>query len=166
MGTDLHPYTVRLRADPHYAPHLADDAGTVDSALVAGYHAAFAVPPRPATAVGLFGGLDLTGTGPPAVMALVRVEHASQVVTVNDDRTSRTLWETSTFGRRRTGLSWYLAPTELGPGGRRVIAEGHWAASGRQAVLPRSVTALVPGAPIVIDVHDHDPRIGRRWMSA
>ncbi|MEV5835579.1 hypothetical protein [Nocardia sp. NPDC052112] len=164
MGTDLHSYTARMRTDPRSGPYLPEDPRTVEGVVVAGYRAAFAVPPRPGTAVAVFGGLDLACTGPLAVMALVRVEHAGQVVTVNDDGSSRIHWETNTFGQPSAGISWYLAPTELGCYGRRVIADGRWAAGGRQAVLPRSVTVFVPGAPTVVDVHDHDPGTGHRWM--
>ncbi|WP_433622098.1 hypothetical protein [Nocardia sp. CA-120079] len=166
MGAELHAYTARLRTDPRYEPCLPEDARTVEGVVVAGYHAAFAAPPRPAIAVAVFGGLDLARSGPAAVMALVRVEHASQVITVNDDGSSRIHWETNTFGQLSTGISWYLAPAELASDGRRVIADGRWAAGGRQAVLPHSVTVFVPGAPPVVDVHDHDPRTGRRWVPA
>jgi hypothetical protein len=148
MDTDLHTYTARLRIDPHYDRHLPDSDPAVDRVVVAGYHAAFAVVPCPTTVVGVFPGLDLVAarTEQVAVMALVRVEHASQVVTPNADGSSRIHWETNTFGRLPTGMSWYLAPTALDPDGRCVIADGRWCPGGRQAVLPRSVTVHAPGA--------------------
>lgn len=167
MATDLHACTARLRVDPYYQPYLPDTTGTIDRVLVAGYHAAFAVAPRPGTAVAVFDGLDATAapTEQLPVLALVRVEHASQVVTVTDDGISRIHWETGTFGGLPTGMSWYLTPTERDPHGRRVIANGRWAPGGRQAVLPRSVTVRVPGTPTVVDVRDHDPHTGRRWIA-
>ncbi|MFI6958612.1 hypothetical protein ACIBJI_34740 [Nocardia sp. NPDC050408] len=169
MNTDLHAYTARLRVAPRYDHHLraCDPAHSVgfSGVVVAGYHAAFGMHPHSATVVGMFPGVDVAaarGERLP-VMALVRVEHATQVITPHGDGTSRTHWENSPFDQLPTGFSWYLAPTDIDVAGRCVIADRCWSAGGRQAVLPRSVTMHAPGAPTVVDVHDHDPHTGRRW---
>ncbi|MGO4612967.1 hypothetical protein AB4305_03315 [Nocardia sp. 2YAB30] len=166
MGTDLDSYTARLRADPRYGPYLPDTAADIDRVLVAGYHAAFATPPPPGTVIAVFPGIDHTAAacGRP-VMALVRVEHATQVVTVHADGSSQTRWENDSFGGLPTGIGWRLSPAVPDTAGRWVIAEGRWAAGGREAVLPRSVTAQVPGAPAVVTVHEQDPQTGRPWPS-
>ncbi|WP_406238498.1 hypothetical protein [Nocardia sp. NBC_01009] len=167
MNTDLHPYTARLRIDPRCAPYLpASDPGA--SVVVAGYHAAFGTHPCPAAVVGVFPGLDVAAVRTEwlVVMVLVRVEHATQVITPHGDGTSRTRWETNVFDGLPTGMRWYLAPAAIDGEGRLVIAGQQWSHGGRQAVLPRSVTMHAPGVPIVVDIHDQDPHTGKRWTPA
>ncbi|MFX0575092.1 hypothetical protein [Nocardia nepalensis] len=172
MNTDLHAYTARLRIDPRYDYHLraCDQASSVEfgGILVAGYHAAFGTHPHPATVVGMFPGVDIAAARSEQLpmMALVRVEHATQVITPHDDGTNRIHWEPSIFDQLPTGFSWYLAPVDIDVARGAVIADGRWSAGGRQAVLPRSVTVHAPGAPTVVDVHDQDPHTGRRWTPA
>ncbi|MFI6041905.1 hypothetical protein ACIA8C_09740 [Nocardia sp. NPDC051321] len=165
VNADLTRYCARIRHDPRYERDLLDNVRTVDHVVIAGYHAAFAVEPRPATVLTPFSGLDLAQAYAEhlPVMALVRVEHATRVVITNDDGTSRTGWQDDTFGFLPTGISWYLAPTTLDHERRCVIAGGRWRGGGRQGVLSRSVTTHAPGVPTVVDLHDHDPHSGTRW---
>ncbi|MFF0533582.1 hypothetical protein ACFYT3_35100 [Nocardia amikacinitolerans] len=167
MAADLARYLAAVRADPHYAPYLPDHALPNGPILIVGQHAAFATHPRPATPIAVFpGGASTTAVIGYPVMALVRVEHATAVITVGHDGTSTTRWEHAPFPGLPTGISWHLHPAELDAAtGRWMIGAGRWAAGGRQAVLPRSVTAQVPGAPRVVALHDHDPHTGRRWSS-
>jgi hypothetical protein len=132
--------------------------------LVAGYHAAFATPPRPGASIGMFPGMAPATAGPAgaAVMVLVRIEYATQVP-VDDDGGSRDLWQSQLFDRLPTGYGWRLLPAEPDARGRWVIARGNLAASGVQALLPRTVSTQVPGAPVAVAVHDLDPHTGRRW---
>ncbi|MFI9410129.1 hypothetical protein [Nocardia gamkensis] len=163
MGIDSTHYLARLQTDPQYRSVLPNLAPTA-RVLVAGYHAAFATPPRPGASIGVFPGVDpaTAGAGVAGVMALVRIEYATQV-TVDDDGGSRDLWQRKLFDRLPTGYGWRLLPAELDERGRWVIARGNLAASGVQALLPRSVSIQVPGAPVAIAVHDLDPHTGRRW---
>ncbi|WP_435591875.1 hypothetical protein [Nocardia sp. bgisy118] len=167
MAADLARYLAAVQADPHYAPYLPDHALPDGPVLIVGQHAAFATSPRPATPVAVFpGGAPTTAVIAHPVMALVRIEHATAIITVGHDGTSTTCWEHALFPGLPTGVSWHLYPTELDAAtGRWVLGAGRWAAGGRQAVLPRSVTAQVPGAPRVVALHDHDARTGRRWRS-
>ncbi|MEU7764987.1 hypothetical protein AB0B25_07670 [Nocardia sp. NPDC049190] len=167
MGTDFDSYTARLRLDSRYGPYLPDAIVSTDCVLVAGYHAAFATPPRPGTVIAAFPGINQTAAaarGYP-VMALVRVEHATQVVTVHTDGSRQINWETDPFGELPTGIGWRLTPAAADTAGRWVITDGRWAAGGCEAVLARSVTAQVPGAPAVVAVHEQDPHTRRRWPS-
>ncbi|MFG3621277.1 hypothetical protein [Nocardia sp. NPDC047654] len=97
-----------------------------------------------------------------AVMALVRIEYATQVDTLDKDGGSRSGWQRQLFDRLPTGHGWRLLPAEL-HNGRWVIARGNLAAGGLQALLPRSVSTQVPAAPLVVAVHDVVPHTGRRW---
>lgn len=168
MDDDLYPYTARTRIHPDYAPHLPTSELGAEHVVIAGYHAAFATAPAPDTDVAVFPGFDLAtaraGTTP--VMALIRIEYATQVLTPGPHNTRRIHWEEGIFNAAITGMHWYLTPTVLNRARRCAIAAGWWAAGGRQAVLPRSVTDLVPGVPTVIDIHDHDPHTGNRWAPA
>ncbi|MBF6341301.1 hypothetical protein IU450_36280 [Nocardia abscessus] len=132
--------------------------------LVAGYHAAFATPPQPGASIGVFPGVDPVPpkAGIAAVMALVRIEYATQVDTTDDDD-SRIYWKRQHFDRLPAGDGWRLVPAQLDEHARWVIARGHLAAGGLQALLPRSVSVQVPGSPIAVAVHDVDPHTGRRW---
>ncbi|WP_433664753.1 hypothetical protein ACQPW1_22940 [Nocardia sp. CA-128927] len=165
MNTDLTRYCARIRLDPRYERDLPAGARTVEHVVIAGYRAAFAAEPRPATVLAPFPGLDLAQAYAEhlPVMALVRVEHATRVVITDDDGTTRISWEEDTFGHSPSRISWYLAPATLNRERRCVLAEGRWRAGGRQGVLPRSVTTLAPGVPTVVDLHDHDPHSGTRW---
>ncbi|MFE9575370.1 hypothetical protein ACFYO1_03210 [Nocardia sp. NPDC006044] len=165
MNTELTRYVARIRPDPGYERDLIDAGRTIEHVVIAGYHAAFATEPGAATVLTVFPGLELAQAYAEhgAVMALVRVEHATQVVITDADGTSRIEWQDDTFGPPPSGISWYLAPTTLDHDHRCVIAEGRWRAGGRQGVLPRSVTTLVPGVPTVVDLRDHDPQSGTRW---
>ncbi|MFF3228873.1 hypothetical protein ACFYV7_39195 [Nocardia suismassiliense] len=166
MSTEeLHPYTARTRIHPDYAPYLPASTLGADRVVVAGYHAAFATEPRPDTVISVFGGLDLDTARAEhiPVMALVRLERATQVITPGADGARRIRWEQGIFGGAFAGVSWYLAPTALDGRRRCVIAVGWWSADGRQAVLPRSVIVTIPGVPTVVDIRDHDPHTGTRW---
>ncbi|MFF7941553.1 hypothetical protein ACFZC5_17720 [Nocardia gamkensis] len=160
MGSDSSRYLARLQTDPRYRSVLPDVPPTA-RVLVAGYHAAFATPPRPGASIGVFPGVDPATAGA-GVMALVRIEYATHV-TVDDGGGSRDLWQSQLFGRLPTGYGWRLLPAELDERGRWVIARGNLASSGVQALLPRSVSTQVPGAPVAVAVHDLDPHTGRRW---
>ncbi|MEU2258453.1 hypothetical protein ABZ540_35405 [Nocardia xishanensis] len=165
MVADLGRYLARVRVDPDYAPYLPDHALPDRPVLIVGQHAACATSPRPGTPVAMFPGADPTETASShPVMALVRVEHATAVITVAHDGSSRTRWEDALFPGLPTGITWRLCPAEPDTAsGRWVTARGRWAAGGRQALLPRSVAAQVPGAPRAVAIHDHDPHTGRRW---
>ncbi|WP_157978695.1 MULTISPECIES: hypothetical protein [Nocardia] len=151
-------YTARLRADPRYAPYLPeiDASGSV---LVVGYYAAFAITPRPGTPIAAFDGIPAQHAG--LVMALIRVENAGASPRTDPDGIPR--WEVDPFGIGLPEFGWYLSPAEH-TGSRWVLAAGWWAAGGRQAVLARTLSTVVPGAPTVVAVHDHDPHTGRRWQ--
>ncbi|BDT97007.1 hypothetical protein IFM12276_00360 [Nocardia sputorum] len=53
MEMDSGRYIARLQTDPHYRSVLPDVAPTA-RVLVAGYHAAFATPPKSGTSIGVF----------------------------------------------------------------------------------------------------------------
>ncbi|MGY1899798.1 hypothetical protein [Nocardia gipuzkoensis] len=141
------------------------DVAATARVLVAGYHAAFATPPQSGTSIGVFPGVDPfpAKTGVAAVMALVRIEYATHVDTLDKHGGSRTGWQRQQLDRLPTGYGWRLLPAQLDHRGRWVIARGNLAAGGLQALPPRSVSMQVPPAPIVVAVHDHDPGTGRRW---
>ncbi|WP_157129267.1 hypothetical protein [Nocardia amamiensis] len=164
MELDSSPYLARLQTDPQYRSVLPAVAPTA-RVLVAGYHAAFAAPPQPGTSIGVFPGVDPVPAkaGVAAVMALVRIEYATQVDTSDEDGGSRHGWKRQLFDRLPTGCGWRLLPAELDERARWVIARGNLAAGGLQALLPRSVSTQVPGAPIAVAVHDLDPHTSRRW---
>jgi hypothetical protein len=165
MLADLSPYTARIRVDPHYAPY-PPDSGPLPSMLVVGYHAAFATGPRPGIPIAVFDGLParilVEGI---AALALVRVEYATEITTVGPDGVSEIGWASDPFGIGLPEFGWRLVPAQR-TGGRWVIAQGCWAAGGRQGVLPRSLTTQVPGAPTVVSIHDHNPHTGNRWPSS
>jgi hypothetical protein len=160
VESDSTLYLARLQTDPRYRSVLPDVTPTA-RVLVAGYHAAFATPPRPGASIGVFPGVDPATAGA-GVMALVRIEYATQVP-VDDDGGSQDLWQSQLFDRLPTGYGWRLLPAALDERGRWGIARGNLAASGVQALLPRSVSIQVPGTPVAIAVHDLDPHTGRRW---
>ncbi|BDU00981.1 MULTISPECIES: hypothetical protein [Nocardia] len=162
-GIDSTHYLARLQTDPQYRSVLPNLAPTA-RVLVAGYHAAFATPPRPGAPIGVFPGVDpdAARAGAAVVMALVRIEYATRV-TVDADGGSRDIWQQQLFDRLPTGYGWRLLPAQLDERGRWLIARGNLAASGLQALLPRSVSIQVPGAPVAVAVHDLDPHTGRRW---
>ncbi len=164
VETDSNRYLARLQTDPQYRSVMPDVAATA-RVLIAGYHAAFATPPQSGTSIGVFPGVDPfpAVAEVAAVMALVRIEYATQVDTLDKDGGSRTGWQRQLFDRLPTGYGWRLLPAQLDHRGRWVIARGNLAAGGSQALLPRSVSTQVPGAPIVVAVHDVDPHTGRRW---
>ncbi|MGQ4616289.1 hypothetical protein [Nocardia sp. R7R-8] len=163
LRADASRYLARLQTDPQYRSVLSDIAPT-ERVLVAGYHAAFATVPRPRASIGIFPGVDPVPArvGVAGVMALVRIEYATHV-TVDEDGGSRDLWQPQLFHRLPTGYRWRLLPAELDERGRWVITRGNLAASGVQALLPRSVSIQVPGAPVAVAVHDLDPHTGHRW---
>ncbi|MFR9769313.1 hypothetical protein [Nocardia sp. SC052] len=163
MGIESSRYLARLQTDPRYRSVLPDLAPTAQ-VLVAGYHAAFSTPPRPGASIGVFPGIHpgVARAGVAVVMALVRIEYATHV-TVDEDGGSRDIWQRQLFDRLPSGYGWRLLPAQLDERGRWVVARGNLAASGLQALLPRSVSIQVPGAPVAVAVHDLDPHTGRRW---
>lgn len=165
MGIDSSRYLARLQTDPRYRSVLPDLAPTAQ-VLVVGYHAAFSTPPRPGASIGVFPGVDPVAAGVGArtavVMALVRIEYATHV-TVDEDGGSRDIWQRQLFDRLPSGYGWRLLPAQLDERSRWVIARGNLAASGLQALLPRSVSTQVPGSPVAVALHDLDPHTGRRW---
>ncbi|MBF6102261.1 hypothetical protein IU510_30035 [Nocardia cyriacigeorgica] len=168
MSTDLDRYLARVILDPAYAPYAPEHAQPRGPVVIVGYHAAFATHPAPGTALAAFPGIDLATTTVSSypLMGLVRIEHATEVVTVHRDGSTSTEWHDTVFSRLPRGISWRLVPAEPAPvTGRPRTVAGWWAAGGRQALLPRSVTTQVPGAPTAVKIHDHDPHTGRRWPS-
>ncbi|WP_028478891.1 hypothetical protein [Nocardia sp. CNY236] len=155
MSTD--PYTARLRLEPRYAPYLPE-IGAAASVLVVGYHAAFAATPAHGTPITAFDPAPPRHPDPP--MALIRIEH--RTASLRTDADGNPQWQPDPFGIGLPEFCWYLTPTQH-TGTRWVLARGRWAAGGRQAVLPRTLTAAVPGAPTVVSVHDHNTHTGRRW---
>ncbi|MEV0027829.1 hypothetical protein [Nocardia sp. NPDC050793] len=167
MRIDLARYLARVQLDPNHQRYLREEALPGGPVLIVGHHAAFATSPRPGTPIAVFPGIEpATPATDYPILALVRVEHATGVITVADDGTSRIHWEENVFPGLPTGISWYLRPAELDPAtGRWVLAAGRWAAGGCHAQLPRSVTTQVPGAPSSVAIHDQDSHTGRRWPS-
>ncbi|MEV0297094.1 hypothetical protein [Nocardia sp. NPDC050710] len=108
MRPDLDRYIPIVRLDPRYQPYLSADTQPTKRVLDVGHHAAFAVPPGPGTAIAEFPGIVTRAVRLP-VMALVRVEHTTQVVAVHGDGIHRIRRDTDTFGGSPTGISWHLA---------------------------------------------------------
>ncbi|WP_406274534.1 hypothetical protein OH799_01365 [Nocardia sp. NBC_00881] len=161
MGTDLDRYTAPITP----APRDRSPRSRTTRVLIAGVHAAFATPPRPGTVVATFDDFDMHARPDELpIVALVRVEYATQVVTANRDGSRRIRWERDVFGRLPTGIGWRLSPAATDPTGRIVIGQGWWAAGGREIILPAAVRAQVPGVPAAVALHDHDPHTGwRPW---
>ena len=166
MNTDADRYLARAALAPaytRYAPEIAVPSGPV---VIVGYHAAFAFHPAAGTALAAFPGIDLAGMTASSfpLMGLVRIEHATEIITVHRDGSASTEWNDTTFSQLPHGTTWYLTPAELDPmTGRPRTAAGRWAAGRHRALLPRSVTTQVPGAPTTVTLHDHDPHTSRRW---
>ncbi|MGV9678834.1 hypothetical protein ACWDSJ_26420 [Nocardia sp. NPDC003482] len=167
MNIGHHSYTARLRVPPGYADVLADP-GPHAAVLVLGYRAAFATHPDPGTVISAFRGIDTHTAQRSALapMALIAVEIATAVLTTGPDGSTETEWEADPFAIfGRTGFHWYLTPAEPAPDGHLRLTERRWAASGYEAILPRTVLAHVPTAPPTVPVHDRDPHTGaqRHW---
>ncbi|WP_040801769.1 hypothetical protein [Nocardia higoensis] len=166
MNTDADRYLARMTLAPAYARYAPETAAPSGPIVIVGYHAAFAFHPAPGTALAAFPGIDLesmTASSLP-LMGLVRIEHATEIVTVHRDGSTSTEWNDTTFDQLPHGTTWYLTPAEPDPmTGRPRTAAGRWAAGRHRAQLPRSVALQVPGAPIAVTIHDHDPHTGRHW---
>lgn len=99
-------------------------------------------------------------------MALVSVEPDSEVLVVHADGHTDTAWNEEHLPKvDLQGIRWSLLPIDIDPvDGSFVIAEGAWTSGGYQAVLTRSTREAAPGAPVTVDIHNTNPRIGRtRW---
>ncbi|MFB8005229.1 hypothetical protein [Nocardia sp. NPDC056000] len=161
----MNAHAARLRVHPrHRGTAPAPPAAEV---VVIGYRARFATAPPAGAVVKSFTDITptTTATSPVPCMALVSIEPATQVVRLRDDGTSEISWEEHDLGLLGvTGIRWCLMPVELSSTGRFVIADGTWAAGGYEAILARSTIANAPTAPIVVPVHNLNPRTGRhRW---
>ncbi|MEV0766136.1 hypothetical protein [Nocardia sp. NPDC050435] len=166
MRAEVVRYLTAVGLDPAYQGYLPEHERPRGPILIVGHHAAFARNPRPGTALASFPGTtELTETRYPA-MGLVRVEQAIERRVVAPDGTTSVRWEEAVFPGLPTGILWQLLPAERDPAtGRWVIAAGTWAAGARRGLLPAAVRALVPGAPEVVALYDHNPHTGRRWPS-
>ncbi|WP_157101347.1 MULTISPECIES: hypothetical protein [Nocardia] len=166
MNTDADRYLARVTLAPAYARYTPETAAPSRPVMIVGYHAAFAFHPAPGTALAAFPGIDLAGMTASrlALMGLVRIEHATEILTVHRDGSTSTEWNDTLFNRLPHGITWYLTPAEPDPiTGRPRTTARRWAAGRHRALLPRSVTTQVPGAPATVTIHDHDPHTGRRW---